>query len=41
MISLLRTLIRPYRANLFFILCAMLVQTLMSLAPLASQDRSG
>ena len=32
MISLLRTLIRPYRANLFFILCAMLVQTLMSLA---------
>ncbi len=32
MISLLRTLIRPYRINLFFILCAMLVQTLMSLA---------
>jgi len=32
MISLLRTLLRPYRANLFFILCAMLVQTLMSLA---------
>jgi ABC-type multidrug transport system fused ATPase/permease subunit len=32
MISLLRTIIRPYRANLFFILCAMLVQTLMSLA---------
>ena len=32
MISLLHTLIRPYRANLFFILCAMLVQTLMSLA---------
>jgi ABC-type multidrug transport system fused ATPase/permease subunit len=32
LISLLRTLIRPYRINLFFILCAMLVQTLMSLA---------
>ena len=32
MISLLRTLVRPYRAHLFFILCAMLVQTLMSLA---------
>jgi ABC-type multidrug transport system fused ATPase/permease subunit len=32
MISLLRTLLRPYRTNLFFILCAMLVQTLMSLA---------
>ena len=32
MIPLLRTLIRPYRVNLFFILLAMLVQTLMSLA---------
>jgi ABC-type multidrug transport system fused ATPase/permease subunit len=32
MISLLRTLLRPYRTNLFFILCAMLVQTVMSLA---------
>jgi ABC-type multidrug transport system fused ATPase/permease subunit len=32
LIPLLRTLIRPYRANLFFILLAMLVQTLMSLA---------
>jgi ABC-type multidrug transport system fused ATPase/permease subunit len=32
LISLLRTLIRPYRVNLFFILLAMLVQTLMSLA---------
>jgi ABC-type multidrug transport system fused ATPase/permease subunit len=32
LIPLLRTLIRPYRVNLFFILLAMLVQTLMSLA---------
>jgi ABC-type multidrug transport system fused ATPase/permease subunit len=32
LIPLLRTLIRPYRANLFFILLAMLAQTLMSLA---------
>lgn len=32
MIPLLRTLVRPYRANLFLILCAMLVQTLTSLA---------
>ncbi len=32
MIPLLRSLLRPYRANLFFILLAMLVQTLMSLA---------
>jgi ABC-type multidrug transport system fused ATPase/permease subunit len=32
LIPLLRTLIRPYRAKLFFILLAMLVQTLMSLA---------
>ena len=32
MIPLLRTLIWPYRAKLFFILLAMLVQTLMSLA---------
>ena len=32
MIPLLRTLVRPYRVNLFFILLAMLVQTLMSLA---------
>jgi ABC-type multidrug transport system fused ATPase/permease subunit len=31
-ISLLRSLVRPYRAHLFFILCAMLVQTVMSLA---------
>jgi ABC-type multidrug transport system fused ATPase/permease subunit len=29
---LLRTLVRPYRPNLFFILLAMLVQTVMSLA---------
>jgi ABC-type multidrug transport system fused ATPase/permease subunit len=32
LISLLRSLVRPYRAHLFLILCAMLVQTLMSLA---------
>jgi ABC-type multidrug transport system fused ATPase/permease subunit len=32
LIPLLRTLVRPYRASLFFILLAMLVQTLMSLA---------
>jgi ABC-type multidrug transport system fused ATPase/permease subunit len=32
LIPLLRTLVRPYRANLFFILCAMMVQTAMSLA---------
>jgi ABC-type multidrug transport system fused ATPase/permease subunit len=32
LIPLLRNLIRPYRAKLFFILLAMLVQTLMSLA---------
>jgi ABC-type multidrug transport system fused ATPase/permease subunit len=32
LIPLLRTLVRPYRASLFFILCAMLVQTAMSLA---------
>jgi ABC-type multidrug transport system fused ATPase/permease subunit len=32
LIPLLRTLVRPYRANLFLILCSMLVQTLMSLA---------
>ncbi len=32
MIALLRTLVRPYRASLFFILAAMLVQTAMSLA---------
>lgn len=32
MIPLLRTLVRPYRANLFLILCSMLVQTLTSLA---------
>ncbi len=32
MISLLRSLVRPYRAHLFLILCTMLVQTLMSLA---------
>jgi subfamily B ATP-binding cassette protein MsbA len=32
LIPLLRTLVRPYRANLFFILLAMLVQTAMSLA---------
>ncbi len=32
MIPLLRTLVRPYRASLFFILVAMVVQTAMSLA---------
>jgi ABC-type multidrug transport system fused ATPase/permease subunit len=32
LIPLLRTLVRPYRASLFFILCAMMVQTAMSLA---------
>ncbi len=32
MIPLLRALVRPYRASLFFILSAMLVQTAMSLA---------
>ena len=32
LIPLLRTLVRPYRAHLFLILCSMLVQTLMSLA---------
>jgi ABC-type multidrug transport system fused ATPase/permease subunit len=32
LIPLLRTLVRPYRATLFLILCSMLVQTLMSLA---------
>ncbi len=32
MIPLLRDLVRPYRASLFFILSAMLVQTAMSLA---------
>ncbi len=32
MISLLRTLVRPYRSSLFLILSAMLVQTVMSLA---------
>ena len=32
MISLLRTLVRPYRGSLLSILCCMMVQTLMSLA---------
>jgi ABC-type multidrug transport system fused ATPase/permease subunit len=32
LISLLRTLVRPYRGSLLLILCCMMVQTLMSLA---------